>query len=333
MNPSLNPEMTDKEAFLNQEGLKQEGWIDACRLPLSGDGSSRRYTRLRRKDGQTALLMESLPDGHPSQTPGHRLEDFERIGTLLRWHGLSAPQIYANAPEQGLMLLEDFGDARLSARPEQEVTEAFTKLLPVLSAVPARGLNSFWDSHIARNHILYLDWYMPEDRGSDPSVRAAFQMAWQEIYEALPPAAEGFLYIDLHADNIMHLPRRRGLRRYGLLDFQGALKGPLAYDIAHWLYDPRRPMTETARSEGLRKRLESQDPESRENLQAWIPVMAAHLTCRCLGQFIRLARRDGKPGYLQHIPQLENYLGHLMDEPGLAPLRRFIRSQFLQDAA
>ena len=48
--------------------------------------------------------------------------------------------------------------------------------------------------------------------------------------------------------------------------------------------------------------------------------MGAQRHVRVLGVFTRLWRRDGKPGYLAHIPRLWRLLENALTDPALAPV-------------
>ncbi len=59
----------------------------------------------------------------------------------------------------------------------------------------------------------------------------------------LAPVAAGptcFVHRDFFAGNLIWLPDRAGIRRVGMLDFQGAAIGHPAYDLASLLQDARR---------------------------------------------------------------------------------------------
>ena len=77
-------------------------WQTAACKPLTGDASARKYFRLR-AGRQTAILMDA------SQVPDS-VAPFVRIAKHLRQIGFSAPEILARDTENGLLLLEDFGD-------------------------------------------------------------------------------------------------------------------------------------------------------------------------------------------------------------------------------
>ena len=50
---------------------------------------------------------------------------------------------------------------------------------------------------------------------------------------------------DFHSPNLLWLPEREGIARVGLLDFQDAVMGPAAYDVASLLQDARVDVPET----------------------------------------------------------------------------------------
>ena len=85
--------------------LSRVGWDGAEILPLAGDASFRRYFRVM-APGRQAVLMDAPP---PHEDP----RPFIRIAEHLTRLGFSAPTILGSDLEHGLVLLEDFGDARM----------------------------------------------------------------------------------------------------------------------------------------------------------------------------------------------------------------------------
>ncbi|MBT4721274.1 MAG: phosphotransferase, partial [Rhodospirillaceae bacterium] len=83
--------------------LADVGWLGAARKPLAGDASFRRYERVS-LDGRTAVLMDAPP---PSEDVG----PFVQLTHHLRGMGYSAPELLAESPLSGFLLLEDLGDA------------------------------------------------------------------------------------------------------------------------------------------------------------------------------------------------------------------------------
>ena len=59
-----------------------------------------------------------------------------------------------------------------------------------------------------------------------------------------------------------------------------------------------------------------------------MPRFGAQRNTKILGIFARLAKRDGKPGYLRHIPRLWRYLERDLAHPDLAGLKRWYDRYF-----
>jgi aminoglycoside/choline kinase family phosphotransferase len=113
--------------------------------------------------------------------------------------------------------------------------------------------------------------------------------------------------------------------RVGLLDFQDALIGPGAYDLASLLQDARVDVAEEIEIALIGRYLRARraiDPDF--DVPAFVQVyatVAAQRATKILGIFARLDRRDGKPQYLRHLPRIWSYLWRALEHPSLAPLR------------
>ena len=98
--------MTERRA-LAEAFVESIGWRDAKRTLVTGDASNRRYDRLTRTNGETAILMDAPPE------KGEDVRPFVYIAEHLLAQGLSAPQIYEVDHEGGFLLIEDLGNALL----------------------------------------------------------------------------------------------------------------------------------------------------------------------------------------------------------------------------
>lgn len=296
------------------------GWTKQS--PVGQDSSIRRYFRVQ-KGRQNAILMETVPDGSAHATPGHSLGDFIRIQAWLEEIGLKPPAIYEADLEQGYLLLEDFGDLcfretmKISGRAKAMYVLAARVLEHLSQTQCPLELPKYYDSHVHKRHRRVLDWYMPAARGvkNEDGLLEAYKSVWDEIESSLPPCPQGFLHIDFHAENLMWLPDESGLKRCGILDFQGAMHGPKPYDLANLLEDARSDVPADLRMRILKRF----DVETR----CWYRVLATQFHCRVIGQFIKQACIDGNTSYLPHIPRLENYMRDALQDPLLKPLKQF----------
>jgi aminoglycoside/choline kinase family phosphotransferase len=129
---------------------------------------------------------------------------------------------------------------------------------------------------------------------------------------------------DYHSPNLLWLPRRKEIKRLGLLDFQDAVMGPAAYDLASLLQDARVDIPEATEVALLgryvrRRRAVDQSFDAGQFIKIYV-TLAAQRASKILGIFTRLDLRDGKPQYLRHMPRVWGYLQRSLSHPALAAI-------------
>lgn len=324
---------SSRAAFLAAHGL-----TSAHMAPVGEDSAFRRYFRLTRADGSSLILMEAVPDDSPLATPGHSMLDFVRLSAYLRAIGLTAPEVYELDEASGYILLEDFGD--LSFKKAQEDGKAargdlYALATDVLSWLRCHGragdvdLPEYYASHVHTGRRRVVDWYMPAVRGqrNPDGLVEDYLRVWDSIERTLPPVPTGFLHVDYHFENLMWMPDRTGLAQCGVLDFQGAMIGPVPYDLANLLEDARVDVPADLRAAMMERYCRTMSADERDVFTAWYRVLATQFHCRVIGQFIRLAVRDGKPRYLSMIPRLAGYITDGLSDPVLQPLAAWFAEQ------
>lgn len=310
MTPPPTPPFLPPEA---QPFLADIGWERAPARPIAGDASGRRYLRLQRRRAR-AVLMCAPADA--------ALEAFLRLTPWLREGGLAAPAILAARPEAGLVLLQDLGARSLSdalrSRPDR-----------------ARSLHALAGAWIAAFQAL------PPPPGPPlvPQTPALFAAQLEPLADYAPgltpaPLAEALVaaleeaglsatvpvHRDLHSANLIWRPGRPGLGRLGVIDYQDALRGDPAYDLASLLRDARRDVpTPILRATLFAHARAGGAPVG----EGRVRLLALARNLRILGLFARLAR-EGRPGYLVHMPRLWRMLAEdaAIAAPALAPLIR-----------
>lgn len=310
--------------------LERHGWGTAAVAPLAGDASARRYLRLDRR-GMPAVLMDMGAGGDPD------FDAFVAAAAWLRGHGLSAPEILAAEADLGLALLEDLGPdlyARLcAAEPDREVGlyAAAVDMLARLQSLPAPGSDGGWTpppygaAELAREARLVVEWYLPAATGASASadLAAEFEALSARCWEPVLAAAPVAVLRDCHAENLLWLPERRGVARVGLLDFQDMLLGHPAYDLMSLLEDARRDVPEALRA-AMTARFVAASGADADIFVRDAHLLAAQRNLKIVGIFARLCLRDGKAGYLGHLPRVWRHLERDLAHPALAPLAAWV---------
>ena len=173
---------------------------------------------------------------------------------------------------------------------------------------------------------LLPSWFWPFVTGTEISdeQRAEFVTLWQDLLPLTQTEKPVWALRDYHSPNLLWLPEREGLKRVGIIDTQDCLMGHPAYDLASMLQDARVDIdfgfADDLYAEycGLRSR----DPAfDRASFDVAYAVLGAQRATKILGIFARLSKRDGKHGYLRHIPRVSRYLERNLAHPRLAGLR------------
>ena len=329
--------------------LEATGYDKAARRPLAGDASTRSYERIER-GGTSVLLMNSprrpdgppVRDGKPYSAIAHLAEDvtpFIAMAQGLRDRDFSTPEIFATDRGTGLILLEDFGSEFIAAgSPSAPVEQRYEVAVDALLALHRQHLPDTLSVEPGTDYTLphydidamlievelLVDWYLPRlGTTVTPAKRDVYVALWRD---ALTPAVEGprtWVLRDYHSPNLMWLPDRAGIKRIGLLDFQDAMIGPPAYDLASLLQDARVDVAEMMEIALLSRYIRARVSEPGFDAPAFARLYAtlsAQRASKILGIFSRLDRRDGKPQYLRHMPRVWAYLQRSLEHPALAPL-------------
>jgi hypothetical protein len=319
--------MSDERARAIQAFLKEVGWAAAERHMLAGDASFRRYERLYGTDGSRAVLMDAPPGQENVQA-------FRDVARVLRALGLSAPEVLADDVEQGLLLLEDLGDRTMGrvladggAPPEQLYRLATDTLIALQRAwrdrpAPGIGLPAYDDGLlIDREAMLLLDWYMPAvGLPPEPAARESYREAWREALARVHALPETLVLRDYFPDNLMVLSERTETAACGLLDFQDAVIGSPVYDLASLLQDARRDVPAEIEEAMFQRYLDAFPELDPRDTRVAYTAIAAQRHAKVIGIFTRLAHRDGKTGYLAHIPRLWRMLNLCLSAPALEPV-------------
>ena len=335
--------------------LEASGFAQAERRRIQGDASTRSYERLTR-DGTSFILMNSprrpdgppVRDGKPYSAIAHLAESvtpFIAMARGLTERGFSAPQIFAADREAGLIVLEDLGnDLVVIGDPPRPIEDRYGAAADVLAALHGMELPDLLPVEAGLDYQLpgydlqallieaelLLDWYLPKFNTTiSNSGRDKFLELWQDALTPALEAPQSWVLRDYHSPNLLWLPQREGVARVGLLDFQDAVMGPPAYDVASLLQDARVDVPEALEIALLTRYSRARhaaDPDFDAKYFAQLyATMAAQRATKILGIFARLEKRDHKPQYLRHMPRVWAYLRRSLAHPALETLQSWYR--------
>jgi len=290
--------------------LDAHGWSGATIAPLAGDASFRRYFRVA--DGNRKAVLMDAPPPHEDPRP------FLDIARWLRERGFHAPAIEAVDLDNGLVLIEDFGDARMRETVDADAAATeplYASAVDVLVALHQHepgDLRPYDRRELHREANLLTEWYCPAV-DIDPD-QSGYTAAWDAVFDVGLAETPVTVLRDYHAENLMLLEGGK----LGLLDFQDALAGHPAYDLVSLLQDARRdvePDIEVTMLARYRKATGAS-----QAFDAAYHVLGAQRNAKIIGIFTRLWRRDGKPRYPTLCPRVWRYLEQDLAHPALAPV-------------
>ena len=303
--------------------LRHHGWDDAKTEKITSDASNRKYTRLFKKQN-TSILMDSDP------TTNESIENFIYFTKQLRKLKFSAPKIYGQDICNGLLLLEDLGSDSfaniLKSKPHLEnhiYQEAINQLIEIRKNKIPHLTRKYDLKILLQEAVLFSEWYLSPLRASYESSHL-LKILRVTLQETLKQDTTLVLR-DYHAENLMWLPDRRNNRRVGLLDYQDALAGNPAYDIASLLKDARREVPKKLQEELIKYFLKKTNLDHAVFSRDY-SILSAQRNLKIIGIFSRLSIRDNKSGYLDLIPRVWKNLQDDLEHPSLNELSEFIKS-------
>ena len=301
--------------------------------PASSDASFRRYLRADSAGAGSVIVMDAPP-------PLEDVRPFVHVAGLIAAAGLHAPRVLEADVENGFLLLDDLGSelylaalqraqsAGDASSADRLMRDAIAALVVWQRDVAAASLPPYDDALLRRELELFPDWCVARECGLTWS--AEERAVWRAAADALVAAALAQPTVAVHRD---WMPRNLMVAdpNPGILDFQDAVRGPIAYDVASLLRDAFLSWDEeheldwavrywqAARKAGLP--VPADFGEFWRNLE-WIGLQR-HL--KVLGIFSRLKHRDAKPAYSADLPRFFAYAHKVATRyAALRPLARLL---------
>ncbi|QKJ67146.1 phosphotransferase [Deefgea piscis] len=291
----------------------------------AADASVRQYWRVSYADGSVVVM-----DFDPAVFD---CAPFLARQQQLAGAGIAVPQVFEQDLQLGFVVLEDLGDVTLaSVLSETSAKEWYLRAIKLLVEMQANtsddDLPLFDAAFVQRELDICREWYFGQQFGVTLAGKelATWERACALIVQQIIQQPTLFMHRDFHSRNI--LVQNDALR---LIDFQDAVKGPIAYDLVSLLRDAYVEWGETfvldltiryweqARAAGLAVH----DDFGDFYLAFEMAGLQRHL--KILGLFARLKYRDNKPQYQADIPRVFHYVRQVcLRYSELTPLGRLL---------
>ncbi len=306
---------------------------------VAGDASNRRYFRLRLAD-RTAIVVYAPPATEKNH-------EFVRVAGLFAAADVRVPEVLAADFGRGFLLLEDLGDELLLPgltpdTADRDYARAGNILLQLAALQVDDAALPVYDERLLTEEVgRFEQWFVKGLLQYDlPGEELAL---WQAVATRLVASAleqpRVLVHRDFHSRNLMRL--RDGA--LAVIDFQDAVSGPVTYDPVSLLRDCyiRWPAQQVrgwalAHRDALVAR-EILPPTTDATYLRWFDLMGLQRHLKVLGNFARLAVRDGRDAYLKDLPMVIAYILDVLDanadaEPGFADFAQWLRAALLPRA-
>jgi aminoglycoside/choline kinase family phosphotransferase len=313
---------------------------------LAGGASVRGYARIG-LNGRTrpSMVLMILSDPDPAKGVEEVMASgvikelpFINVHRHLARCGVPVPEIYHYDRERGRLYLEDCGDRHLRTAAESDAPEmkrkefekAVRELVKIQVDCSRReapeflGFHARFDRKLLRWELDHFTEFAIKNRfpgALSPKDEAAIGAHFEAICDELLAGPYALQHRDYHMDNLL---LKGGWLK--VIDFQDALMGPLAYDLACFLYDRdtsallgpeliEHIVDYYAEQYARRSGRTLAPAEFRRNFE----LCVIHRMLKVVGRFHFIDQVKKRPEYLRFIPFM---LPVIADYLGRGPRRR-----------
>ena len=257
------------------------------------------------------------------------------IRDVLASAGVRVPQVLAQDADAGFLVLEDLGVNTYlhdidEANADAMFDAAIDQLLILQATQPPADLPRFDEAMLTRELRLFDEWFCGQHLGMtlDCGDLETLDAAYRQLIDTALAQPQVLVHRDFMPRNLM--PAEDGP---AVLDFQDAVRGPIAYDALSLFKDAFLSWPEDRVGAWLaryhqRARDAGLPVPALDRFLRDADLIGVQRHLKVIGIFARLNHRDGKPKYLADVPRFFGYLDEALPKyPELAGLHAFIEQR------
>ena len=299
--------------------------------PLHGDASSRAYVRVA-PPGRPPIVLALHPEPF---APGSLPQIV--VGSIFRRLGVPVPAVLDEAPDLGILAVEDLGDETLQSwmdgDPGRDPAPLYREAIDHLAALQTRGAAlrdegalPFTLAFDAAKLTWELDFFRSEFLEAyrrvalSPAASEALGRELSAVAEELAAEPRVLCHRDYHCRNLMV---RGG--RLVVIDFQDARLGPGTYDLVSLLRDCYVDLPDDLTAALTRRFLDAVPAQRTGDFQARFDLMSVQRHLKALGTFGHQVARLGRGHFAEPVPRTLAWVRRtLQARPRFARLRELL---------
>jgi len=280
-------------------------------FPIAVDASFRKFYRFI--SGKKSKIIV-----YANKEKYKNLVAYTSINKFLRNNKILSPNLYTYNYQDGIIVLEDFGDITfykvlVKQRYKLTVYKRLVDLLLKIQKIKTKNkiknitkgshnINKYSTSYLHKESDLFFDWYLPIHfkKKRVLSIKKKMKKILYKLYKSINFPNSYFVHRDYHAQNLMKVGKR-----IGIIDSQDALIGNPAYDLASLVDDVRIKTSAKLKSNIINYFLKNTEKQIRVNSKNFLEdfnILSVQRNLKIIGIFSRLHKRDQKNKYLKLIP-------------------------------
>jgi len=285
---------------------------------IAGDASFRKFYRIE-LNKKSKIIISAKKNKYKN------LVSYLAINKFLRKNNIRAPKTFSFDYQNGIVIIEDFGDLtfhRVLLKKKNKLN-TYKKLVDLLLKIqqikPKRKIKSFNNNlhtikeysnkYLFNESNLFFDWYLPLffSKKKSLEIKIKVNKVLFKLYNNLNFSNQCLVHRDYHVQNLMKVNKK-----IGVIDSQDALIGNPAYDLASLIDDVRITTSKKLKNEIYKYYVKKGKKIYKTNYQNFLEdfeILSVQRSLKIIGIFSRLFLRDNKKKYLKLIP----YTWQLLD--------------------